>query len=476
MKYRDDHFSGQLKDLRLSKRGELILKGMIETGSAVPHRLSHQHKERIGMSRFFHNTRASVEDIRRAICCSWYGEAYKTEDLYLIQDTSGYNAIKHRGRLKEDDPDLGPIWNATTLSEYGFFMHPCLVVGAASNFPLGYAHIHLWNRRLGEPGRMERNYKRQPIKEKSSYRWIEGMELSRDILSGHEGQRYHIMDREADIYELFVRPLAENEHLIIRANRNRSIYNQEGKKQNLWPYLESQSPKAVVEIALPRQGKRLARKAKFSLYYERVSIARPKDRTKAQGPDKLPLTLVQLKELPETVPAGEQPVHWCLWTDLEVSNTEQALKCIQAYKSRWIVEELFSLVKTKGLDTEASQLESGIALKKLVLLALQAALYILQLIKDRDNDYKQPITTILGQEDIVFLDALIRSLEGKTEKQQNPHPPDSLARLAWAVARLGGWSGYSSQSPPGPKTMRWGWQRFLNALQGWHLAAKTDSS
>jgi hypothetical protein len=114
------------------------------------------------------------------------------------------------------------------------------------------------------------------------------MELSRDILSGHKGQRYHIMDREADIYELFVRPLAKHDHLIIRTNRTRSIYNQEGKKENLWSYLESQSPKAIVEIALPRQGKRLARKAKFALYYERLSIARPKDRTKAQGPDKLP--------------------------------------------------------------------------------------------------------------------------------------------------------------------------------------------
>jgi hypothetical protein len=170
MKYREDHFSGLLKDLRLSKRGNLIFKGMIETGSAVPHRLSYHHKERIGMSRFFHNTRASLADIRRAICCSWYGAAYETEDLYLIQDTSDYNAIKHRGRLKEDDPDLGPIWGATTLMEYGFFMHPCLVVSAANNFPLGYAHLHLWNRRLGAPGRIERNYKRQSIEEKSSYR------------------------------------------------------------------------------------------------------------------------------------------------------------------------------------------------------------------------------------------------------------------------------------------------------------------
>lgn len=449
---------------------------MLQSGSSVPHRLSRSHSERIGMSRFFHNDSAPIEDISRAICSSWYRDRYEQEDLYLIQDTSDFNAVNHRGRLRGDDPDLGPLWQNHTLQELGFFMHPCLVVAAGSNFPLGYAHIHLWNRHLGEPDRIARNYKRQPIEEKSSYRWIESMQGGRQILAGHRAQRYHIMDREADIYELFVRPRAENEHVIIRTNRNRSIYTQAGEKKNLWSYLDSRRPKAVIAIELPRQGKRLVRQAKMALYYESLSIARPKDRTKAQGPDNWSLTLVQVKELPETVPTGEHPVHWCLWTDLEIGTTEQALACIQAYKSRWIIEELFSLVKTKGLDAEAAQLESGLALKKLALLTLQAALYILQLIKDRDNAYEQPITTILAEQDLAFLEALIRSLEGKTQKQQNPHPPDSLARLAWAVARLGGWSGYSSQSPPGPKTMRWGWQRFLRALQGWQLARQFNSS
>jgi hypothetical protein len=30
------------------------------------------------------------------------------------------------------------------------------------------------------------------------------------------------------------------------------------------------------------------------------------------------------------------------------------------------------------------------------------------------------------------------TLEGKTVRQRNPHPPGSLARLSWIVARLGG--------------------------------------
>ena len=68
-----------------------------------------------------------------------------------------------------------------------------------------------------------------------------------------------------------------------------------------------------------------------------------------------------------------------------------------------------------------------------------------------------------------FAVALNRRLEGKTEKQKNPHPEGSLAWLAWIVARLGGWSGYQRYGPPGPKTIAHGWDQFKTMSQGWNL-------
>ena len=44
----------------------------------------------------------------------------------------------------------------------------------------------------------------------------------------------------------------------------------------------------------------------------------------------------------------------------------------------------------------------------------------------------------------------------------------SLAWMSWIVARLGGWNCY--YKPPGPKTMRDGWQRFTAFAQGFNLA------
>ena len=58
------------------------------------------------------------------------------------------------------------------------------------------------------------------------------------------------------------------------------------------------------------------------------------------------------------------------------------------------------------------------------------------------------------------------ALERPTAKQKNPHATGSLTWASWIIARLGGWKGYASESPPGPITMRHGLTRleaFCNA-------------
>jgi hypothetical protein len=63
------------------------------------------------------------------------------------------------------------------------------------------------------------------------------------------------------------------------------------------------------------------------------------------------------------------------------------------------------------------------------------------------------------------------TLEGRTQELKNPHPKETLAWLSWIVARLGGWSGYTSRGykPPGPKTIARGLTRFDAIIQGWQL-------
>ena len=59
-----------------------------------------------------------------------------------------------------------------------------------------------------------------------------------------------------------------------------------------------------------------------------------------------------------------------------------------------------------------------------------------------------PAANVFTEPEIDTLAALQPTLEGSTERQQNRHPPFSLAWAAWIIARLGGWNCY--YKPPGP--------------------------
>ncbi|MEA2781643.1 MAG: hypothetical protein QOK29_3187, partial [Rhodospirillaceae bacterium] len=79
-----------------------------------------------------------------------------------------------------------------------------------------------------------------------------------------------------------------------------------------------------------------------------------------------------------------------------------------------------------------------------------------------------PPADVIAEVFAVPLQRLSRKLEGKTARQKNPHPPGSLAFVAWIAARLGGWNCYYKL--PGPKTMRNGWNQLAARLEGYVLA------
>ena len=87
----------------------------------------------------------------------------------------------------------------------------------------------------------------------------------------------------------------------------------------------------------------------------------------------------------------------------------------------------------------------------------------------RDGTIDRPATDVVAPDQLPMLEALQTRLEGKTAKQKNPHPKFSIAWLSWIIARLGGWTGYASERPPGPITMRRGWHRFEHMVEGWRL-------
>ncbi len=100
---------------------------------------------------------------------------------------------------------------------------------------------------------------------------------------------------------------------------------------------------------------------------------------------------------------------------------------------------------------------------------MKGSAVILQLVQARDGKSHEPAGNAFNQTEITVLDGLNANIEGKTALQKNPHPRHSLAWASWIIARLGGWNGYPSSKPPGPITMRHGWEYFQAIAKGWNL-------
>ena len=130
-------------------------------------------------------------------------------------------------------------------------------------------------------------------------------------------------------------------------------------------------------------------------------------------------------------------------------------------------------LKSQGLDLEDSLLRDGDALERLAAAALVAACDVMQLVRGRDEAGRAlPAARVFDPAEMLVLDALVPTLEGKTAKQKNPHPRHSLAWAAWCIARLGGWNGYAKERPPGPITFVNGLRRFHAIAQGFLLATE----
>jgi hypothetical protein len=375
------------------------------------------------------------------------------QHVLAIQDTSEINYESKRARKR----GLGTVGNG---SDVGLFVHPMLTVNAETGHCLGLADVQVWRRFKKKAA----DYRKQPIEDKESYRWLKGPHRAKWALT-KAAMVTVIDDREGDIFEKWARLPDRRTHLLSRACRDRAVAGGE----RLFAVMAAFPERHRFRLDLPaRRGKRQARQAHLSVRFGKVRIRRPKSCSDPNAPREIELFAIEVREL--NPPAGEEPVHWRLLTTHAVETVQQALTVIGWYRQRWHIEQLFRTVKRQGLDIEDSVLAEGEALEKLAVIALIAACQTMQLVLARASpDHSQPASDVFDDRELEVLDALQVRLQGRTVKQQNPNPPGSLAWAGWSIARLGGWTGYDSDKSTGPITMRDGLERFRTIVQGYLL-------
>jgi len=367
-------------------------------------------------------------------------------DVVVIQDTSELALGGWRAKAN----GYGPVGKGGALR--GLVLHAVLAVDAGSGGVIGLVDAQVRNRTGGKA----RSRRSRKTAEKESQRWIDGTTRAAEVLMAANSIT-GVSDRESDIYEHFAARPA-NMHLIVRACQNRAIDRRDGEPTGLlFCYADQLPEQGRFKANIPAAPGRKARVAELAVRFSPVVLCKPLHGASHDLPASIALTMVDVRET-DAPEDGCEPIHWRLLTTLEVTSVGGACRIVELYRVRWTIEEFFHTLKTAGFDIEAADIGDPEVMIRFVAAATVAAVTVMQLVKARDGTTGQTVAEAFEPADLPILEAISAQLEGKTARQQNPHPKGSLAFASWVIARLGGWTGYYGK--PGPKVMRRGLEDF----------------
>jgi hypothetical protein len=400
-----------------SIKGGTILERMVARKTVCLRRLGGSRRGEEQAGRFFANPKVTAAKIVEG-WSELTGPAVAGLHVLAIQDTTEVkfptSAERRRG--------LGPVKKGNA---YGVVAHVMIAVDTETHACLGLVGGDVHSR----DGVVTEHHRDRPLSERESRRWIETAERAKDVLAS-AAMVTVVADRESDIYPAWASVPQPGFHLLSRAMVDRRL----AGGGTLFSAAERFAVAGTGKIDLPaRQPDRAARTAMVEMRFSEVEICRPRDEWDRSLPKTVRLRLVEVREV--AAPGGVEPLHWRLLTTHDVAEAGKAWEIVGWYQARWTIEQLFRVTKSQGLQLEDSQLASADRLVKLAAAAIKAACIDIQLVQERDGKHQLPASTVFTEPEIETLEVLVPTLEGKTERQKNPHPARSLARACWVVAR-----------------------------------------
>jgi len=381
--------------------------------------------------------------------------------VLVIQDTTdlNYSSLKCCQGLGL----IGKSQNG--FDTMGLRLHSSFVV-SEKGLPLGILGAKCY---APDPSKVKKKKSEQrntPISQKESYRWLEGYQSCVEASRLMPGTRIvNVMDREADIYELFEMADENNNcvDLIVRAKHDRLLAGSGGK---LFKLLRSDPVRFELEVDIPpqrarnaKQGKKKrpympARKARLEVGYTDVCLKPP------QSPilkDRKEIRLWAVYAREENPPEGAEKISWFLLTTLDVSDDPTAIKVIEFYRRRWRIEEWHRVMKT-GLNIEQYQNRTAERIKR-------------KLAMDMVIGWRAMLLTIMGRQNPavpseLFFDAKERAIISSFAGKKKTTVGDAVT----VIAKLGGYQARGSEGPPGFESVRRGLVRLMEMVRGYEIA------
>ena len=450
-------YKGKFPDKRLDKRAAQIATMLTLGRTSSIHAISHSEADQRACYRFLGNENVEEDTLIEAEtqrCQAVVG----VRDVIIIQDTTLFDFSSHKTSLA-DTSGIGPVGNHGGI---GFMGHLSLVLDGNEGVLLGLSDIQLWHREGEVAGRNNKAYKKVPIADKESGKWLKACETSKQLLKQATSLIF-VEDREGDIYEQFATIPDRRTHLIIRSRENRRLKN--GEKLH-----EAISKKAIagsynIRIVKDLRKKTETRTAKLDIRFGEVEISRPNYMHYKHLAEHLKVYVVDARETGGSI---TKPIRWTILTTKSVENYEDALEIIEKYKQRWFIEQLFRLLKQRGFRIEESQLENGWAIRKLTVMIMNAAVRVLQMLLAYGSEKEQDINIVFTKEEQQCLAAVNKKME--TTVLINPYKKETVKYAVWIIARLAGWKDNNKARPPGPITLKRGIDKFTSIFEGWQMA------
>ena len=314
--------------------------------------------------RFFRNDKVQYQDITKGHQQAITNRTNTVKTILAVQDTTYFTyshpqttglckLTKNKGKQKNEIPVVGLIMHSTLLVD-------------TDGLPLGVSNQQIYSRpQISEEKKdlKKRSHNAAlPTKEKENYRWIKALEETVEQLSEKREQVITICDREADMYDLFLRSKELNTHVLVRACQNRKVNKKypysEKTGQKLWELLENKDSKGTITIDIPKRDRIPARKAECSVKYTKFVMNHPINHFEKHTKKlpSIPLHAVYVSE--EKTEENEDAIEWMLLTTLPVESIDQALEIIHWYCLRWRIETWHKILKS-GLRVEDCRLATS---------------------------------------------------------------------------------------------------------------------
>ncbi|MGZ3742703.1 MAG: IS4 family transposase [Pseudobdellovibrionaceae bacterium] len=435
--------------------------------------------------RFFANSKVLAQKIRQTHQHQVVQRAIGEKIIFVIQDTCFIDYTSH---IKTKG--LGKLSNYRRKQNKGkgLAMHTNLLLNSHGTL-LGILDQIFWTRPLDQPYGKGLKCYRTPIKQKESYRWLEGIQNTARLFKGSEAPTIiHIADREADIFEFMECGIQHDIKFIVRGDLNpraiakpgHKIFNRKGSALfTVVDALNESSLKGELSIEVPKRPshtnsigtpERVAEveircchvKLPPSRHLLGVRRRQDPDRSRPQivNEDSIEVHVIWVKE--QRPPEGAEPLEWILYTNLKVERIEEAAELINQYKLRWKIELLHKILKS-GCRIEECRLGDADRLEKYITLFSIIAWRILWMTHLNREHPENSCSSVLTESEWQALYCRIH------RTKDPPLTPPTLREAIHWIARLGGFLDRKSDGEPGMITIWRGWQRLSDIAEDWRI-------